>query len=82
MTYNIIEQLTQWILTLNPHLFYTTYCLRLHLSKWGASATIADKLIFIGTMYAPGINTKCHICPAHYFFHEIAESGKAWQQKK
>jgi hypothetical protein len=31
--------------------------------------------------YAPGINTKCHICPAHYFFHEIAESGKAWQKK-
>jgi magnesium-transporting ATPase (P-type) len=31
--------------------------------------------------YAPGINTKCHICPAHYFFYEIAESGKAWQQK-
>jgi hypothetical protein len=31
--------------------------------------------------HAPGINTKCHICPAHYFFHEIAESGKAWRKK-
>jgi hypothetical protein len=28
------------------------------------------------------LNTKCHICPAHYFFHEIAESGKAWQQQQ
>jgi GT2 family glycosyltransferase len=37
--------------------------------------------VFFSTYYAPGINTKCHICPAHYFFHEIAESGKAWQQK-
>jgi hypothetical protein len=31
---------------------------------------------------APGIKTKSHLCPAHYFSHEIAESGKVWQQKK
>jgi hypothetical protein len=31
---------------------------------------------------APGIKTKSHLCLAHYFSHEIAESGKVWWQKK
>jgi hypothetical protein len=31
---------------LNPSLYYTTFCLKLHLFKWGASAT----LVFISTI--------------------------------
>jgi hypothetical protein len=32
--------------------------------------------------YAPGIKIKSHVCPAHYFSHEIAESGKVLATKK
>jgi hypothetical protein len=39
-----------YIPTYLKHLSYITSCLRLHLSKWGASATSADKLIFISTL--------------------------------
>jgi hypothetical protein len=31
---------------LNPHLSYTTFCLKSHIFKWGASATGADKFQF------------------------------------
>jgi hypothetical protein len=34
----------------SPQSSYSTSCLELHLSKWGASTTSADKLIFISTM--------------------------------
>jgi hypothetical protein len=49
---------SQSYLDVNPHLSYTTFCLKFHFSKWGDSATSADKLIFISTTYAPGIKIK------------------------
>jgi hypothetical protein len=39
------------------------------------SATSRDK-VFIAS------KTKSHLCPAHYFPHEIAESVKVWRQKR
>jgi hypothetical protein len=53
----------------------------LHLSKWGAGATSANKLILSVLCSWHKSKKATSVRPAHYFSHEIAESGKVLATK-